>query len=212
MTYVSSFDQGKTIRGALADNAQHPITSEKAVSTFNSALALPMTLAETTVIKLDDGGPGHAALHIDDDGTGQNFLYDPAGSYRPQSGDRSGDFFFGKDADLQRYVHYWQNKGDTANLHKLDTTSAQEQEIIERAGMVGNTSPPLCATSVSGALVRFVVLKGLYGLPCWGLSGSGGKGQAKGFMAYPPRWIGLFEHFSISGIPTVSTLLFFMRK
>ena len=44
MTYVSSFDQGKTIRDALADNVKHPITSEKAVSTFNSALALPMTV------------------------------------------------------------------------------------------------------------------------------------------------------------------------
>jgi hypothetical protein len=152
MTYVSPTSQKQTLIDALKDNAMNPPPSVRAVSTFANALSSPMLLAETTVIELDDGGPGHAALHIDNDGTGQPFLYDPAGSYLPKNGIRDGDLMSGEDANLTSYMQYWQNNGDNVRLHKLDTTPAQEQSIMERAEQIGNVSPGLCATSVSSAL------------------------------------------------------------
>lgn len=152
MTSFSPINQGQTALDTLMDNAKNPRPSEKATAAFSTALNPPILLAETTIIELDDGGPGHAALHIDNDGTGQAFLYDPAGSYMPKSGIRSSDLMSGEDANLQDYANYWQRNGDTAHLHKLETNPTQEQAIIERAEQIGNASPPLCATSVSGAL------------------------------------------------------------
>ena len=152
MTYASPLQQKPTIVDALKANAANPPPSVKAVSVFTSELEKPLLLAETTVSELDDGGPGHAALHIDNDGTGQPFLYDPAGSYAPKTGSRGGDLMSGEDASLKNYTDYWQSKGDSVLLHKLDTTPEQEQAIIERAEQIGNASPGLCATSVSGAL------------------------------------------------------------
>lgn len=152
MTYAASISQGRSVLDTLRDNAKNTQASEKTASAFSTALNSPLLLAKTTIIELDDGGPGHAALHIDNDGTGQPFLYDPAGSFLPKNGVRGGDILTGEDANLQNYVNYWQSKGDTAHLHKLETDLAQEQAIMRRAEKIGNASPPLCATSVSGAL------------------------------------------------------------
>lgn len=160
MAYVSPTNQKQPLIDALKDSAMNPPPSGKAVSTFNDALASPQLLAETTVIELDDGGPGHAALHIDNDGTGQPFLYDPAGSYLPENGVRDGDLMSGEDASLTNYRQYWQNNGDSVRLHTLDTTPAQEQAIMERAEQIGNASPGLCATSVSGALAGVCGVEG----------------------------------------------------
>lgn len=152
MAYISSINQGRTTLETLLDNARNPPPSEKMAASFTMALNPPLLLAETTIIELDDGGPGHAALHIDDDGTGEPFLYDPAGSYVPKSGIRGGDLMSGEDANLQNYANFWKSKGDSVHFHKLDTNPMQENAIIERAEQIGNASPPLCATSVSGAL------------------------------------------------------------
>ena len=151
MTYVNLPQQKQTVVDALKHNAINP-PSEKMASAFSSEMEKPLLLAEITVIELDDGGPGHTALHISDDGTGQPFLYDPAGSYLPQTGVRGGDLLSSEDASLKGYVEYWQNKGDTVHLYKLDTTPEQEKAIMERAEQIGNASPGLCAASVSGAL------------------------------------------------------------
>ena len=140
MTYASPLQQKPTIVDALKANAANPPPSVKAVSVFTSELEKPLLLAETTVIELDDGGPGHAALHIDNDGTGQPFLYDPAVSYAPKTGSRGGDLMAGEDASLKNYTDYWQSKGDSVLLHKLDTTPEQEQAIIERAEQIGRAT------------------------------------------------------------------------
>ncbi|PIE00879.1 MAG: hypothetical protein CSA79_01915 [Thiothrix nivea] len=122
------------------------------LSTTVRDIQAPQKLAKTTVIELEDGLFGHTALHIDDDGTGHEFLFDPAGSYIPSNASRGGDLFSGENANLDAYKKFWERRGETVNLYKLDTTSAQEQEIIRRAEDIGMAQPGTCASSVSSAL------------------------------------------------------------
>lgn len=152
MSYVSPIQQKQSIADLLKDKPSNARPSEKDVAAFSKALAPPLQLAETTVIELIDGGPGHAALHIDDDGKGSPFLYDPAGSYMPKNGVRSSDLMLGEDASLANYTKFWQDRKDTVHLHKLDTTPMQEQAIMKRAEQIGSVPAPLCASSVSKAL------------------------------------------------------------
>lgn len=144
---LSSFSLSPGTPDVLVLNSVKGVTN----STIKNVKA-PIVLAETTVIELEDSGPGHAALHIDDDGTGNEFLYDPAGSYSPPNQPRGGDLFSGSAANLDNYKRYWESKGDTVNLHKLNTSPQQEQEIIQRAENIGTTMGGFCASSVSGAL------------------------------------------------------------
>ena len=95
----------------------------------------------------------HSAVYIGGEGR-TPFLYDPAGSYQPASGEQrgSGDFFEGNDASISDYINYHNGNGDTVKIYTLPTTPEQEQEIIRRAIEQGGAGPGRCAAAVSGAL------------------------------------------------------------
>jgi len=92
----------------------------------------------------------HSALFIATPGN-PSFLYDPAGDY--QSGMRgSGGYFEGPDASLPDYVMYQQGTGSQVVVTPLDTTAAQEADIIQNAMSIGDKRGLTCANSVSTAL------------------------------------------------------------
>lgn len=59
MSYVSPIQQKQSIADLLKDKPSNAPPSEKDVTAFSKALAPSLQLAETTVIELIDGGPGH---------------------------------------------------------------------------------------------------------------------------------------------------------
>lgn len=157
MSYVSNTINHQLNHANFLKPDTNSSASSDALQTFSHLMEMEETpellkLATTTVIEFTEG-VGHAALHIDDDGTGEAFLYDPAGAYMPENQVRgTGDFFSGDAADLDKYVEFWKERGEEAILHKLETTPEQEQEIIDRAIEIGGAAPFFCADSVSTAL------------------------------------------------------------
>jgi hypothetical protein len=93
----------------------------------------------------------HAAVRVDNDGSGQPLLYDPAGTYVAPNGPRvQTDFHSGDEAALLPYIQYHESndgKG-TVRVYTLDTTPEQESEIASRAFELGNTRPGYCADRV----------------------------------------------------------------
>lgn len=65
----------------------------------------------------------HSAVYIGGEGR-TPFLYDPAGSYQPASGEQrgSGDFFEGNDASISDYINYHNGNGDTVKIYTLPTS------------------------------------------------------------------------------------------
>lgn len=109
---------------------------------------------ETTVITVKDyGAATHSAVYVETPGK-PPFLYDPAGSYQPPSGEPRGsdDIFEGKDANLKDYIKFQESVGSTVETSKLPTTPAQEAEIIRKAEEIGGTAPFFCTWSASGAM------------------------------------------------------------
>lgn len=160
MTYISSkINQNNSFHSSVLSSLKEdnvPVKNSTLKSNGNKFLDLNhdslLKLAKTTVIELEDSTVGHAALHIDNDGTGEDFLYDPAGSYQPPSGERTNDLMLGNDAKLENYSNYWSRRGDTVHTYELNTTPEQEKAIMNRAAELGDVSPFLCASSVSKAL------------------------------------------------------------
>ncbi len=118
----------------------------------NPIIAVDKKGLEATVIYVEGLIP-HSALHVDD-GSGQPFLYDPAGSYvGPSNLPRgSGDFFEGSDASLQSYIDYWNSDGDNVHTYPLGTTRHQDKLLIDRAVDRPSAPPFTCANSVSAVL------------------------------------------------------------
>ena len=118
----------------------------------------------TTIITTFDGGIGsHSAMQIESPGT-RPFLYDPAGSYQPPSGQPrgSGDFFEGKDANLRDYIRYHEQTGSKVEITQVPTTKEQEREIVRRAIEQGGRAPGFCAKGVSDALGGTCGIPGSY--------------------------------------------------
>lgn len=112
----------------------------------------PLGLDTTFVITRDYGVGSHAAVHVDNGGDGDAFLYDPAGSYVPEgSGRGSGDSFSGSEADLQSYIDYQKGTGSTVETYTFKTTPEEEAAIAAAAQKQGGVAPPYCAPAVSSA-------------------------------------------------------------
>jgi hypothetical protein len=113
----------------------------------------PLGLDTTFVITRNYGIGSHAAVHVDNGGDGEGFLYDPGGSYVPEgSGRGTGDFFSGSEADLDAYVGYHESTGSTVETYAFDTTPEEEAAIAAAAEKQGGVPPPLCAPAVSSAV------------------------------------------------------------
>lgn len=126
--------------------------SECMVTKETTTVSKPLKLAATTIIEFTEG-VGHIALHINTDNLTEDFLYDPAGSYMPDSGARgTSDFFSGDDTDINQYLKYWKEQGEEPTLYKLETTAKQEEAITDRAIEQGGAAPFFCADSASAAL------------------------------------------------------------
>ena len=93
----------------------------------------------------------HSALFISTPGQ-TPFLYDPAGSFSPDGpGTRgSGGYFEGP--LLPDYVLYQTSLGSTVQIVPLDTTVAQEAEIIKNAIEIEDPRGFNCANAVSTAI------------------------------------------------------------
>ena len=105
----------------------------------------------TAVIHVDGAIP-HSALYITRGNI--SYLYDPAGSYTPSSGEQrgSGDFFEGGNASISDYIKYHNDAGDTVTLNPILTTPDQEKELIDRLIEQGGASGGFCAGAVSNVL------------------------------------------------------------
>jgi RHS repeat-associated protein len=94
----------------------------------------------------------HSALYIESAGE-PPFLYDPGGDYRPAGEPRgSGGFFEGPQANLQDYINYQKSTGSRVELVRLPTTTAQEDEMRNRAIETEDPGAFWCAWGVSQAL------------------------------------------------------------
>jgi RHS repeat-associated protein len=128
----------------------------------NPVNALDPLGLETQVIVVREYGIGaHAAVRVDNGGS--PVLYDPAGSYIPNSGEPrgSGDIFYDRNANLQDYVKYHEKSG-TVEVTRLPTTRAQESTIVRQAEDFGGASPFFCATAVSSALKGVCGIEGSF--------------------------------------------------
>jgi RHS repeat-associated protein len=111
---------------------------------------------ETYVITTFDYGVGtHSAMMVAR--SGDNVLYDPAGSYIPPSSEGgrrgSGDIFTGQDADLNAFVRYQESTGSQVKVLKFDTTPQQEAKIRERIEQrPTSTAPGYCALATCGVV------------------------------------------------------------
>ncbi|MDP3500224.1 MAG: RHS repeat-associated core domain-containing protein [Myxococcales bacterium] len=111
---------------------------------------------ETQVIITGGAWPGtHAAVRVDNGGSGDPVLFDPGGSYggstRP-----SGGYFEGSDANLGPFAGY-HGRGEPVLVLRFPTTAAQEADIASRFGYGSaagpqDVTPGLCAATVSSAL------------------------------------------------------------
>ena len=66
--------------------------------------------------------------------------------------------FDGADANLSDYEKFHENNGSTVEFTNLNTTSQQEQTLIDNMLNLGGAMPFTCAESVS------TVLDGVYGI------------------------------------------------
>jgi uncharacterized protein RhaS with RHS repeats len=113
----------------------------------------PLGLETTLITTVDYSVGSHSAVYIDTPGTSP-FLYDPAGSYEPKSGEQrgSGDVFEGNNASLKDYIDYQKSTTSDVNTTKIPTTPEQEKAIKDRAEKQGGAAPPFCASAVSSAI------------------------------------------------------------
>jgi len=138
-----------------------PIGQAGGLNTYSYAAANPLSLVDpsglktTFIITRDYGIGSHAALHVDNGGDGEAFLYDPGGSYVPSgSGRGTGDFFSGSEADRQAYIDYQKSTGSAVESYVFDTTTEEEAAIATAAEEQGGVSPGLCAPGVSSVVSR----------------------------------------------------------
>ena len=144
------------------------ILNPQRLNAFTYALNNPYTFTDpdgrdTTIIITRDRYlffriGSHSAVRIDNPSGGGPALYDPAGgAYNPkdEAGGPlrgSGDTFYGKDADLNKYQAAHEATGSTVETYSFATTPDQEKEIAGRIEKSGGQSPPYCASAVSEAI------------------------------------------------------------
>ena len=106
---------------------------------------------KTIVITIHDAGVGtHSAVYVNN--SGSPVLYDPAGSYVPEtSGRGSGDWFEGDEADLSSYIKY-HLEDSRVGLQFFDTSPEEEKEIVERIKEIGGVGGGHCTQAVSSAI------------------------------------------------------------
>jgi hypothetical protein len=97
----------------------------------------------------------HAAVRIDN--SGNPLLYDPAGSFAPDSGPGAmrgtGDLFEGRDADLRNFVQYHKATGSRVELFRFHTTPEEEEAIAQRMkAQPGQVPGGQCSERVSGTI------------------------------------------------------------
>ena len=111
----------------------------------------PLGLVTTVVITYDGGIGSHAALYTSNGDEGKNpFIYDPAGSYDPESG--TGDYIDGTKANLNSYISYQTSSGSAVKTFSFNTTPKIEQALSERALNQGGALPGYCSRFVSAVL------------------------------------------------------------
>ncbi|WP_028490492.1 RHS repeat-associated core domain-containing protein [Thiothrix lacustris] len=140
-----------------------PIGLAGGVNTFGYVGQSPLHLRDstglkTTLITIHDYGIGtHSAVFVD---TGkEQLLYDPAGSYSPNTRG-SGDIFDG--ANIHDYVSFHENLGSTVDTNMLNTKNQQDQSIIDNIEKMGSALPFTCAASVSSVLDGVCGLEGSF--------------------------------------------------
>ena len=111
----------------------------------------PLGLVTTVVITYDGGIGSHAALYTSNGDEGKNpFIYDPAGSYDPESG--TGDYIDGTKANLNSYISYQTSSWSAVKTFSFNTTPKIEQALSERALNQGRALPGYCSRFVSAVL------------------------------------------------------------
>lgn len=91
----------------------------------------------------------HVGVFVSADNT--QVLYDPGGSY--MNGPKgSGGALYDENANLNDYINFQKGDGDDVIAHFFKTTTAQDQEIIERIQNLGGCSGGLCSKCSSNAL------------------------------------------------------------
>jgi hypothetical protein len=113
----------------------------------------PSGLRTILITTYDYGIGSHSALCIQTPGE-PPFIYDPAGSYVPPSGQPrgSGDFFESADASLGALIQHYKKNSDSVVVTEIPTTLEQERQIKQHAINIGGKQPFFCAVGVSQAL------------------------------------------------------------
>jgi hypothetical protein len=80
------------------------------------------------------------------------YLYDPAGSYRSRERGSSAFVIDDEGGSLDDYVQYQRKLGSTVEIYCFDTSCCEEQQIYKRADQIGDPRGFSCARSVSACL------------------------------------------------------------
>jgi hypothetical protein len=105
----------------------------------------------------------HSGLYVSRSSYGPA-IYDPGGSYETtdeygQSYHPSGDLFVGQEANLQSYIDYGRANDGYVRITTIDTSSIEEQGLVEGMDASGSTSGGLCALACSALLRDIPALK-----------------------------------------------------
>lgn len=98
----------------------------------------------TTHAWYDLGKGTHSTIHI------PGLLFDPAGSYVPESGNRrgSGDSFLDEDSSLENFLKDLRQHGIDPTIVELPITPEQEKSIRDKLNKRGGADNGYCAVAV----------------------------------------------------------------
>ena len=97
----------------------------------------------TTHAWYDLGKGTHSTIHL------PGALFDPAGSYIPESGNRrgSGDLFLDEDSSLENFLKDLRNHGEDPTIVELPINSEQENSIRDKLKRRGGADNGYCAVA-----------------------------------------------------------------
>ncbi|CBL45588.1 Rhs family protein [gamma proteobacterium HdN1] len=148
-----------------------PIGLMGGVSTYGYGLGNPMLYVDPLgletcllITRTSWGFGTHSALWASNGMYGQQWMYDPSGSYNKEHGGGTGDLIEGASANIKDFADFHKGKdGDSTEVICKNTTVEHEKRLQEIAEGWGGGSGLVCASYISAILMQSGVFSGITG-------------------------------------------------